>query len=83
MVTAPPVMVGGSLTSVTVTTVRKFSLSAELLASVMVTNISMVAGSSQRSESASKSSAALLATVSAPVVELMAKALLVLPLAMA
>ena len=66
------VMLGDSFTSPTVTSTRTVSEPPVVLE--MVTNSSMVDGSSYWLERVSKSSTALLATVRVPVEELMAKA---------
>ena len=64
---------GGSLTSVTTTTTRMVSTAKSRL-SLMVTNKSKVAGSSQRNERASKSNSESSATVMTPLAGLMANA---------
>ena len=83
IVIAPPVIAGGSFTSVTVMTTRMFSFRSGSVPSVIVTKSWNVAGSSQRSESASKFNCATFATVTAPVAESIANAPPVLPEAMA
>ena len=82
MVTAPPVIVGGSFTSATVTTTRIVSFKSGFSVSTMVTKSWNVAGASHRVESASKFNCEEVATVIAPVAGSSANALPVLPEAM-